>query len=161
MLSLAEISDRLEIQDLMVDYCHAVDTRQWDLLDAVFTAGAVIDYTATGGPRGTLPQIKDFLGSVMGRFPAYQHLLGNASVRLDGDTATGRTMCHNPLVLPGDQGAADGGVLYCGMWYIDAFVRVAGAWRIAERVQEKSYMHFAPAAPGEPRRPRPSRPAAG
>ncbi|MGR7003390.1 nuclear transport factor 2 family protein [Yinghuangia aomiensis] len=40
MLSLQEISDRLEIQDLMVRYSHAVDTQQWDVLDTVFTPDA-------------------------------------------------------------------------------------------------------------------------
>ena len=49
VLSLEEISDRFEIQDLLVAYCHAIDTRNWDALDDVFTADAVIDYTEMGG----------------------------------------------------------------------------------------------------------------
>ncbi|MGW1680882.1 nuclear transport factor 2 family protein [Saccharopolyspora sp. NPDC002376] len=139
MLSLQEISDRMEIQDLMVRYCHAVDTRQWDLLDEVFTEDALIDYTTMGGARGNLVQIKEFLASVMPGFSAFQHLIANSSIAVDSDTATGRTMCHNPLVLPDD------GVLHCGFWYIDTFVRVDGAWRIAERVEEKSYTCTVPA----------------
>jgi SnoaL-like domain len=145
MLSLQEISDRLEIQDLMVRYSHAVDTRQWDALDEVFTEDALIDYTAMGGIRGNLEEIKEFLASAMAGFPAFQHLIANMSVTVDGDTATGRTMCHNPLVLPGERSADNGGVLYCGLWYHDTFVRVDGAWRIKERVEEKSYMYTAPA----------------
>ena len=50
MLDLKEISDRLELMDLMVRYSHAIDTRSWDELDDVFTPDAVIDYTAFGGP---------------------------------------------------------------------------------------------------------------
>ncbi|MEU6658834.1 nuclear transport factor 2 family protein [Streptomyces sp. NPDC046821] len=146
MLSLQEISDRLEIQDLMVRYSHAVDTRQWDLLDEVFAEGAVIDYTAMGGERGNLEQIKKFLASAMAGFPAFQHLISNTSLTFDGDTATGRTMCHNPMVMPGEHGGDNGGVLYCGLWYVDTFVRVDGDWRIKERVEEKSYMYAAPAS---------------
>jgi hypothetical protein len=42
-LSLAEISDRLEIQQLLVDYSTAIDNRRFDDLDKVFTPDAYID----------------------------------------------------------------------------------------------------------------------
>jgi hypothetical protein len=37
MLSLEEISDRLEIEQLLVDYSTAIDQRRFDDLDRVFT----------------------------------------------------------------------------------------------------------------------------
>ena len=37
-MDLKEISDRLEIQDLMVSYCYAIDGSDWDALDALRTA---------------------------------------------------------------------------------------------------------------------------
>ena len=43
MLSLAEISDRLEIQQLLVDYSTAIDQRRFDDLDKVFTPDAYIE----------------------------------------------------------------------------------------------------------------------
>jgi SnoaL-like domain len=43
MLSLEEISDRLEIQQLLVDYSTAIDQRRFDDLDNVFTPDAYID----------------------------------------------------------------------------------------------------------------------
>jgi SnoaL-like protein len=43
MLSLDEISDRLEIQQLLVDYSTAIDQRRFDDLDRVFTPDAYID----------------------------------------------------------------------------------------------------------------------
>ena len=43
MLSLDEISDRLEIQQLLVAYSTAIDTRRFDDLDRVFTPDAYID----------------------------------------------------------------------------------------------------------------------
>jgi hypothetical protein len=36
VLTLQEMSDRLEIQDLLARYSHAIDTMQWDQLDALF-----------------------------------------------------------------------------------------------------------------------------
>jgi SnoaL-like domain len=43
LLSVAEISDRLEIQQLLVDYSTAIDLRRFDDLDTVFTPDAYID----------------------------------------------------------------------------------------------------------------------
>jgi len=45
VLDQQEISDRLEIQNLLVSYCDAIDGRNWDVLDNIFTPDAVIDYT--------------------------------------------------------------------------------------------------------------------
>ena len=44
-LSLQQISDRIEIHDLLVRYSHAIDTRNFDALDQVFTPDAFIDYS--------------------------------------------------------------------------------------------------------------------
>lgn len=146
MLSLQEISDRLEIQDLMVRYSHAVDTGQWDLLDDIFTDDAHIDYTAMGGSAGDVAATKKFLAAMLPNFPAFQHLISNSSITVDGDTATGRTMCHNPMMLSGGDGPAS--LMLCGLWYLDTFTRVDGQWRIARRVEEKSYLFVAQALPG-------------
>ncbi len=144
MLSLQEISDRLEIQDLMVRYSHAVDTRQWDLLDEVFTADAYIDYTAMGGAAGDLTSTKKFLADMLPNFLAFQHLISNSSIVVDGDTATGRTLCHNPMLVADARGKQS--LMLCGLWYLDTFVRVEGQWRIRQRVEEKGYMFVAPSA---------------
>jgi hypothetical protein len=138
--SLQELSDRLEIQDLLVDYSYAVDRREWPALDAVFTADARIDLTATGGVCGDLTTIKGFLADAQQHFTASQHLVAASKIELAGDTATGRTMCHNPLVFKG------GKVMFVGLWYIDRFVRTEEGWRIAERAQELAFFHNAPQA---------------
>ena len=54
MMSLQEMSDRLEIQDLFARYSFAIDDRNWDALDSVFTPDAAIDYTETGGAKGNV-----------------------------------------------------------------------------------------------------------
>ncbi|WP_069162753.1 nuclear transport factor 2 family protein [Nocardia altamirensis] len=146
MLSLQEISDRLEIQDLMVRYSHAVDTRQWDLLDDIFTEDAHIDYTAMGGAEGDVAATKQFLAAMLPHFPAFQHLISNSSIVVDGDTATARTMCHNPMLLSGGDGPRS--LMLCGLWYHDTFARIDGQWRIAQRIEEKSYMFVAQPLPG-------------
>ncbi len=134
-LSLQEISDRMEIQDLIVDYSHAIDSRNWDGLDAVFTPDAIIDYTAVGGARGTLPEIKKWLAEAMEAFSTFQHMSATSKITIHGDTAEGRTILHNPMVWK-----ESGEMFYCGVWYVDRYVRTPEGWRIAERVEEKCYM---------------------
>jgi hypothetical protein len=135
MLSHAEISDRLEIQQLITDYSTAIDTRRFDDLDAVFTQDAYIDYTALGGIEGSYPEVKAWLAEVLPNFPMYAHMLGNFSVRIDGDTASSRTICFNPMVLGGDKQQ----VMFCGLWYDDEFSRTADGWRMTRRVETKCF----------------------
>ncbi len=135
MLSIEEISDRLEIQDLLVAYSTAIDNRRFDDLDQVFTEDAYIDYRAMGGVDGRFPEVKAWLAQVLPNFPAYAHMLGNFDVRVSGDTASSRTLCFNPMVLGGDQGQ----VLFCGLWYDDEFVRTADGWRMTRRVEAKCF----------------------
>jgi ketosteroid isomerase-like protein len=145
VLSLQEISDRFEIQDLLVAYCHAIDTRDWDALDDVFTDDAVIDYTEMGGTRGGLAATKAFLAEALAGFTSYQHLAATSAVDIDGDTARGRTICHNPMILgppPGTDGPTR--ILFAGLWYRDVFVRTPAGWRIRERHEEKSYLELLP-----------------
>jgi hypothetical protein len=138
MLSHAEISDRLEIQQLITDYSTAIDTRRFDDLDAVFTPDAYIDYTALGGIEGSFPEVKAWLAEVLPNFPMYAHMLGNFSVRIDGDTASSRTICFNPMVL-GDLADNKAQVMFCGLWYDDEFSRTADGWRMTRRVETKCF----------------------
>jgi len=141
-LSLQEISDRIEIHDLLVRYSHAIDTRDFDALDRVFTADAMIDYSSMGGAKGSLPEIKEFLRKAMAQFSGFQHMIANSTIELRGDTATGRTICHNPMVMTRPDGQTH--VFYCGLWYVDRLVRTPEGWRIRERVEEKCYFHNVP-----------------
>ncbi|MBB4632692.1 nuclear transport factor 2 family protein [Sphingosinicella soli] len=141
MLSLQQISDRLEIQDLVAAYSAAVDSSDWDGLDAVFTPDAIIDYTEVGGPRGDLSTIKAYLARVMPEFKSFQHMTGPTQLTIRNDGATGRTIVFNPIVF--SQGENEH-VLFVGLWYCDTFVRVENGWRIRERREERCYMHNMP-----------------
>ena len=141
MLDLQEISDRIEIQDLLSRYTDAIDRRDWDALDGVFTPDAFIDYTSVGGASGNLPEIKKFLDESFKFFESTQHLIGSSVVDINGDEATSRTICHNPMVF---KGGKDPRLLVCGIWYRDRLVRTPEGWRIAERVEESSYIKEIP-----------------
>jgi len=148
MLSLQEISDRLEIQDLLARYSFAIDERDWDALDRVFTADAWVDYTAAGGVKGSYPEIKAWLPEALARFPMFQHMVATTRLEIAGDTARSRTILFNPMTYR----AADGQdtVFFIGLWYRDRFARTADGWRIVERVEEMGWTHNAPAMPPVP-----------
>jgi hypothetical protein len=140
--SLQELSDRLEIQDLMAAYCYAIDRKNWDELDEVFTADAVIDYSEMVGFRGNLRETKEFLVQGLNTLVAYQHSISTSQVRIEGDTAHGRTLCFNPMTV--DLGGGKQQTMFVGLWYRDIFVRTAKGWRIKERYEEKCFMHNVP-----------------
>lgn len=139
MLSLEEISDRLEIQQLLIDYSTAIDGKRFDDLDAVFTPDAYIDYRVSGGVDGPFPEVKAWLKEVLPNFPAYYHMLGNVDVRVSGDTATSRAICFNPMVMGGDSGQNSPQIYFVGIWYVDEFVRTPQGWRMSKRVEEKAF----------------------
>lgn len=135
MLSLQQISDRIEITDLIARYSVLVDSRRWDDLDALFTGDAVLDYTATGAIRGSVAELKAFFAEMLPAFEVTQHLTGASTVVLDDERATATTPCFNPMV------ANERHLFFVGLWYDDVLVRTAQGWRFAERVQRRAFLH--------------------
>lgn len=146
MMTLQEMSDRLEIQDLFARYSFAIDERDWNGLDSVFTPDARIDYSETGGAKGSFSEIKAWLPGALERFPAFQHMVATIKLTLDGDSATSRTILFNPMVHRDAAGADQ--TFFIGLWYRDKLVRTADGWRIAERYEQMSWNHNVP--PMEP-----------
>jgi hypothetical protein len=135
VLSHRELSDRFEIQDLIARYSQLLDLQDWDALDALFTDDCVLDYTATGAIKGSWPEHKAYDIAILPSFRGTQHLMGLPIIRLDGDTATSRTICFNPMVVDSKK------VFFVGLWYNDALVRSAAGWQFQSRVEELSYFH--------------------
>lgn len=142
MMTLQEMSDRLEIQDLFARYSFAIDERDWEALDSVFTPDAAIDYTETGGTKGSVSEIKAWLPIALERFPAFQHMVATTKLTLDGDKASSRTILFNPMVYRGADGAEQ--TFFIGLWYRDKLVRTDEGWRIAERHEEMGWTHNVP-----------------
>ena len=141
-LTLQQISDRLELQQLVVEYANAIDAREFDRLDAVFTPEAYIDYRVFGGIDGHYPQIKLWLARALAPMAAFQHLVGNMDLRIAGDQGTGRILCLNPVAFTLPGGGRQVG--FYGLWYVDIYVRTPQGWRIASRSEEKAFDHNLP-----------------
>jgi ketosteroid isomerase-like protein len=139
-MDIQEISDRMEIEKLMIDYCHAIDDKDWDALDDVFTADAIIDYREMAPHRGNRAETKAFLAAAMASTGSCQHIISTSQIRIDGDRAWGRTICTNPMVMKDT-----GEMFVVGLWYRDEFRRTAEGWRIVHRYEESSWRKDVPA----------------
>lgn len=145
MFSQQELSDRLEIQDLVFHYADLIDSKQFERLrDEVFTPDAHIDYSVFGGSVGGVEETIEFLVAAVSDelFPNTQHLNANVQVKLDGDEASGRVMCFNPMEMT----IPDAGrqTYFLGLWYVDKYQRTDRGWRISRRAEEKSWVFNAP-----------------
>jgi ketosteroid isomerase-like protein len=139
-LAPQEISDRLEIEQLLIRYCHAVDRRDWAAYRAVYTDDAVID-DVSAGPGRSVNEMVEFLSEALDRVVLIQHAISTSLVDIDGDRAAARTVCHCPVVL--DRGDGESAMYFQGLWYEDELVRTAGGWKISKRA-ETGYFHNIP-----------------
>jgi hypothetical protein len=134
-------ADIIEIQQLLAAYVFAIDAKDYEALDAVFTPDAAIDYRVTGGARGSWAEIKPWLAKALAPFPVTQHLIGLPLIRLDGDRATAKTMLFNPMQLARPEGDH---LFLLGCTYFDDLVRTPAGWRIASRTEADFWVRDPP-----------------
>ena len=137
-LSLQEMSDRFEIQDLLIRYALAIDTKDWALLDTCFVPDAYLDYSSTGGKKGSYPEVRRWLAEALAPFAVTMHLIGNTSVRFEGERASARTYLWNPMGFGKSLEALDWFAV--SAHYVDELVRTDAGWRIQKRVQERGVL---------------------
>ncbi|CAN5399203.1 nuclear transport factor 2 family protein [soil metagenome] len=124
-------TDRQAIVDLAVAYCWALDTRDWDALDRVFTADAT---AVLGSPLLTgVEAIKQRVRQALRPLDTSQHMVNTHQVSVNGDTATSRCYFHAQHVrrAAGGDGASPNFIV-AGR-YEDRLVRTIDGWRIAHR----------------------------
>ena len=143
-----EINDHFEIEQLMVKYVEAIDSKDWDLLDDVFTGNAFLNYESSGGPegKGDYPTIKKWLQKNLAMFPMTQHMIGKSIIEYHRDSAKCRTIFHNPVGVPvNTEGLYDPDgeklhIFIVGGWYNDVCIKTDNGWRIQEKIEEQAYM---------------------
>jgi hypothetical protein len=147
-LSLQEISDRLLIQDLLVEEGASIDERDWDRWEALYTPDAVVDWSgnsgATGNPREVRAWAEPVLCTENFPYPQYQHYCTNFQIRVSGDRATSRHLQIIPISVPTPGGGRQ--IAFSGIWFDDALVRTEGGWRICERHERLAWNHNFPDA---------------
>jgi hypothetical protein len=122
--------DVIAIANVINLYALAVDTRQWDLFDRVFTSDVRTDFGGAAKWQDLSSLKRDF-AAIHSPFRATQHTTTNHQVAVNGEAANAISYVHGRFVRE----VTDGADMFesCG-WYDDKLLRTAAGWRIADRV---------------------------
>ncbi|MDT0203511.1 nuclear transport factor 2 family protein [Nocardioides sp. AE5] len=130
-----QISDRLEIADVITRYTRAIDTRNFDRLhEDVFTVDAVLDYSAVGGPVGPPVDVVPWIEQGLAGFDRYQHMVGQIEIVIDGDAARATAYFTNPMVARAPDGTET--LFEVGGYYHHQLRRTPDGWRSAGLVDD-------------------------
>ena len=127
-----QLKDQLEIIDVMNQYTTALDTRNWEMLEATMTPDGQADFGNLAGV-GILdsPQaLVDLCRKSLQDLKATQHLQGNYAVNVTGDTA--QASCYLQANHFAD-GLPGGDEFVVWAKYRDDFVRTDSGWKIKKR----------------------------
>jgi hypothetical protein len=130
-----ELTDRLDIAEVLARYCDALDQRRWDLLATVFAPEASTDYGSVGTPTG-VEAITSAIRGTIGDLDATQHVVSNVQVQVAGDTATAQCYLISQHVRSGQPGGEE---YLIGGRYVDELVRTPDGWRITFRRLERMW----------------------
>jgi 3-phenylpropionate/cinnamic acid dioxygenase small subunit len=123
-------ADRSAILDVVAAYATALDTKDWMLLESLFTADARVQMGGSVGTATGATQIAALLRTTLEPLDATQHLLGNSVVRIDGDDAEHAAYVQGQHV----RHDAPGGELYVVAGrYDDRLRRTPDGWQFTSR----------------------------
>ena len=133
---LAELADRIAIQDSIARYARAVDRSDWDGIRAEYHSDASDDH---GEYKGDLDGLIAYLQELLGPSINGMHFLGNCLIEFIGEgVALVETYFISQRLRPPtteDQGWASGDAICRLGWgrYIDRYELRDGVWKVAMR----------------------------
>ncbi len=132
-MNVEELTDRLEIADVLYRFAAGIDGRDWALYRSVFTDEFELDYSSYRPENHGRWRADDWAARAASLFPGLdgtQHAITNMRIDLDGDGARVRADVRADHVV-----IADGitRVYTVVGAYDDHLVRTAGGWRIARK----------------------------
>jgi hypothetical protein len=125
------VDDERALRGLAVAYAHHVDRREATLLAQLFESDATLRMVwRTGAVAPAASRGHRQIAKVVERlrqFTATFHLIGNHSLEIVGDDASGEVYCEAHHLTP------EGVDHVMFIRYLDRYRRAGGAWRFAER----------------------------
>ena len=126
-MSAPNFNDWLEICNLKARYCRCLDTKDWDGYSAVFTQDAVLDTSPSGGLRiEGREELVAYVRSSITEDTITTHHIHAPEIESNGDTATGIWAMQDRNIWPSGRKLLGFG------HYHERYMRVDGAWKIAE-----------------------------
>lgn len=136
-MTLQDVADKLEIQELLARYCHALDQQDWPAFRRVFAPNAVLDFSAFGGPHGSVDELEAFLLPILSGLANTQHTVSTVKIDLQGDRAQARSAAIVPMTTMAKDGRES--TFISGLWYEDSLIRSVDGWRIISRKQVRGW----------------------
>lgn len=125
-----EVRDRLDVQELVSRYAHALDRCEWDELHAIFDDEVTVElpHVPSDAPAVSRADFIQMAVDTVGGFEATHHPITNHVVEIDGDTARCRCYAQAYHTVPTERGVTD----YCVVrgFYDWGLRRTSGGWRI-------------------------------
>ena len=134
MTRAAELVDRLEIHDLILRYCSAVDRADYPAVRAVYAHDGVDHHTGFSGPADDYVA---WLAERTAAFDGTMHIVGNHRVELLGDHAFAET--YGTAVHWGRPLDDQSRNFTSGFRYLDHVRRDADGWRIVARTAAREW----------------------
>ena len=134
-ISGPEAADRLEIRELVDAYAHCADRRDAKGQMSLFTKDThfvVFMDARSEKPSMELNRREDLapVFDELNKYEATTHFMGQSTVVLDGDRATGETYCIAHHVSASERIRT---LFIASLRYYDVFAKVEGKWLFAER----------------------------
>jgi uncharacterized protein (TIGR02246 family) len=129
------VADRTALRDLVDAYARHVDRGETESVAALFTAdGRLVSRLHGAGDAPIVRRGREEIGAALvaglERYVTTTHIVGGQVVTIDGDRATGDTVClaHHLYDSAGTRR-----MLVMAVRYADTFSRRPGGWEFAER----------------------------
>lgn len=138
---LQDLLDRDAIERQIKRYAHIIDHKEFDKLYDVMVPGAWIDYTATGGEKGTVEEMEKSLEQSMAIFRS-QHLMTNVEVDIAEDRKSAKSthLLFNPMTM---KKRGRDYTFFCGVRYdCDWVPTEGGIWKISRMIQWDGYSYW-------------------
>jgi ketosteroid isomerase-like protein len=144
MSDLQAIADRVEIEALRGEYTDAAMMRDRARLASLFTPDGVLRMSNIPAEFVGIDEIRVGGERLQSRWDVFVQTTHPGTIRLDGDTATGRAYLQELVrTVDGLQGVNFA-------VYHDRYRRTPDGWRFTERVYEVRYLDTTPLAGSAP-----------
>ncbi|MET8866087.1 nuclear transport factor 2 family protein [Nonomuraea sp. NPDC004580] len=138
MNDMRAIADRVEIEALRGELTDAVMTRDYDRVESLFTLECVVRWPHIGREFAGREAIRAGVEWGQGLWEFFVQNVHPGVIRIDGDTATGRSYIQEFGRM------RDGGSHLNHAVYHDRYERTPDGWKFAERVYEVRYADSSP-----------------
>jgi ketosteroid isomerase-like protein len=140
----ADLSALREIEDVLADYCFAVDEGSARGVVALFADTAELD-VGNGVVIKGLHALQEFFQRRLAQYSASSHHLSNVRVQLEGGRAVARCYVYSRIWPVGSNGAGE-------LWgrYTDTLISTPQGWRIERRQIRAAGWHGFPVFADQP-----------